>query len=30
MSTSRKPFRSRWAGRPNTFAVINHLSLIHI
>ena len=24
MSTSRKPFRSRWAGRPNTFAVINH------
>lgn len=24
MSSRRKPFRSRWAGRPNTFAVINH------
>lgn len=24
MSSRRKPFRSRWAGRPDTFAVINH------
>lgn len=24
MSSRRKPFRSRWADRPNTFAVINH------
>ncbi|TQL73322.1 hypothetical protein [Delftia sp. HK171] len=24
MNGRRKPFRSRWAGRPDTFAVINH------